>query len=213
MIASAGSIAGVSLLSASIANLAQAAEPAVVIPPPAVDEAASGRWRIADSRSRRRLLLGRAGGLSSTPKASPRQCPAIPAARRRRRITRWSAPDAPVTPSRFRSLSIPKQISLRKDPADLFLGGAQSDRAELPGARQRHVSIARRSSMPMTSRSGSPRPISPSSIKAHVFSAPIVTKLEPLRVFIRPRTITRILPCCTRATLTSSSTTCRRSTT
>ena len=48
---------------APIAGLAQAAEPAVAIPPPALDATAPADGGSADGGAGRRLLLGRAGGL------------------------------------------------------------------------------------------------------------------------------------------------------
>ena len=58
----------------------RAAEEAVIIPPPATDvQAADG---IQTAVHRWRLLLGRAGRVSSTPPASSTRCPAIPAAAR-----------------------------------------------------------------------------------------------------------------------------------
>ena len=44
-------------------GLAQAAEPAVVIPPPTLDAAAPAGGGLQTRRFGRRLLLGRAGGL------------------------------------------------------------------------------------------------------------------------------------------------------
>ena len=90
-----------------------AAEPAVNIPPPAVDAAAP-----ADGGLQTVVLAGGCfwgvQGVFEHTKGVTMQCRAIPAAKRRRRTTRWSAPNRPATPSRFKSHTIRKQISYGK---------------------------------------------------------------------------------------------------
>ena len=150
---------------------------------------------------------------TSTPRASPRRFPAIRAARRRPRITRWSARSAPGTPKSVSVTFDPQQISLGKilqiyfsvahNPTELNYQGPDSGpsiplgnllcqrRAEA-GRRGLHRAIATGARFQRVDRDQA-RAARPGSI--------------------RLKTIIRTLSSCTRPIPISSSTTSPRSTT
>ena len=152
---------GALAIAAFSAAPSRAAEEAVIIPAPALDVA--GRRRHPDRRHRRRLFLGRAGRLSSTPPASSTRCPAMPAAARRPRTTPWSAPAPPAMPKPVEIKYDPKKISYGKilqiffsvvhDPTQLNRQGPDV------GTQYRSAIFAANP----TSRRRWRRPISPSS--------------------------------------------------
>ena len=117
---------------------AQAAEPAVVIPPPALDETAPAGgglqtvvlaggcfWGVQAVYEHTKGVTQAVSGYSGGPKET----------------AHYEMVGTGRT-GHAESVSVtydPQQISLRQDFADLFFGRAQSDRAELSGARQRPV--------------------------------------------------------------------------
>ena len=135
-----------------------------------------------DRRARGRLLLGRAGRLPARRRASPAPSPAMPAATRRRRITRRSSTGTTGHAESVRITFDPRKISYGRllqiyfsvahDPTELNRQGPDDGtqyRSAIfpPDAEQARVAKAYIAQLD----------------QAHVFDAPIVTKIEPGRAF------------------------------
>ncbi len=158
-------IAGVTALAAAAAfGLCRpppgAAEDPVVIPAPAVDLTATGDSATADLC--RRLFLGRAGRLPACEGRHQRRFGLCRRPRRRSHLRDGRhRPDRPCRNRRDHLRS--QRDQLRPAAADLFLGRAQPDPAQLSRGRTTARSTARPSSSSPTRKSRSPRPISLSS--------------------------------------------------
>ena len=141
----------------------------------------AGGRRTADHRSRRRLLLGRAGRVSAH---QGRDRGGLRLCRRDKQTAHYEmvGSGAPATPSWSRSPSIRSRFRSARSCRSI----SPSRTIRLSSTARDRMSarnIAPRSSLPMTNRSGSPSAYIAQLGKAHAFRRPIVTQLEQLSGF------------------------------
>ena len=118
-----------------LGGLAQAEEPAVDHSGAGARSSRAGRRRTADRRARRRLLLGRAGASIEHTKGVTQAVSGYAGGKKDTAHYEMVGTGRTGHAESVQVTFDPQQISLRQNPADLFLGRAQSDRAQLPGPR------------------------------------------------------------------------------